>query len=154
MRAGDTLKGLKLPHGQSKVQRKIEIHFGQEPPATGGPHVPVWVRDGWNDDEKSVLADARADGAESPLVTVFLPQRQPEDLKKSLAGAKASRETLHAKGRPTTAEGIDAYTAMETRRRMAEQTARSFAGRDPRRRACAARRRRRDDRRKPPRKDS
>ncbi len=121
MRAGDTLKGLKLPHGQSKVQRKIEIHFGQEPPATGGPHVPVWVRDGWNDDEKSVLADARADGAESPLVTVFLPQRQPEDLKKSLAGAKASRETLHAKGRPTTAEGIDAYTAMETRRRMAEQ---------------------------------
>ena len=76
--ADGTLKGLKLPHGQSKVQRKIEIHFGQEPAGDWWPARPRLgcATGGTTGTSKSVLADARADGAESrPLVTVFLPQR-------------------------------------------------------------------------------
>jgi len=120
-RVGEVLKGVKPLHGQSKEQRKIQPHFSQVAPAADAPDVPVWVRDGWNEDEKSVLADARAAGAESPLVTVYLPQRAAGDLKKHLASAKATRETLNAKGHPTTPEGIDARTGMETRQRSAEQ---------------------------------
>ena len=120
-RVNKVLKGLKLPHGQSKEQRKVELHFGQERPPDEGPDVPVWVRDGWNEDEKSVLADARAAGTESPLIIVYLPGRAAEDLKKDLASAKATRETLNAKGNPTTPEGGEARTGMETRLRVAEQ---------------------------------
>jgi hypothetical protein len=120
-RVGDALRNLKIPHGQSKEQRKIQLHFAQESPPAEGPDVPAWVRDGWNDDERSVLADARTAGAESPLVTVYLPKRAADDVKKHLASAKAAREALNAKGHPTTNEGIEARTGMETRLRVAEQ---------------------------------
>lgn len=114
-RVGEALKNVRLTHGQSKEPRKIQLHFGQDPPPTGVPGVPVWVRDGWSDDERSVIADARAAGPESPLVTVYLPRLAADDLKKYLASAKAARETLNAKGHPTTPEGIEARKGMETR---------------------------------------
>lgn len=120
-RVGEVLKGLKIPQGQSKVQRKVHPHFGQDVPSAAGPDVPVWVRDGWNDDEKSVLADARAAGTESPLVTLYLREHATGELKKHLASAKAARETLAAKGQPSTVEGVEARTGMETRLRLAEQ---------------------------------
>jgi len=117
---GEALRGLWIPHGESKVRRKIELYFSQDPPPTDGPTIPVWIRDGWNDDEKSVLADARAAGIESPLVIVFLPRRNSEELKKLIASARAARETLNSKGTPSTAEGIEAHKAMETRLKEAE----------------------------------
>jgi len=120
-RVGAALKGLWITQGESKVKRKIELYFSQDPPATTGPEIPVWVRDGWNDDEKSVLADARVAGTESPLITVFLPRRNSEDLKKLIASARAARETLNAKGTPSTPEGIEAHKAMETRADEAER---------------------------------
>lgn len=118
---GEALKGLKIPHGQSKVQRKVEPHFTLDQPPTDGPHVPVWVRDGWNDDEKSVLADVRAAGQESPLITVYIPHQRADDLRKLLFSAKAARETLNAKGQPVENGGIEARKAMETRRAVAEK---------------------------------
>ena len=120
-RVDAALKGLWITQGESKVRREIELYFSQDPPATRGPEIPVWVRDGWNDDEKSVLADARAAGTESPLITVFLPRRNSEDLKKLIASARAARETLNAKGTPSTPEGIEAHKAMETRANEAER---------------------------------
>ncbi|MBK7780587.1 MAG: BREX system P-loop protein BrxC [Ardenticatenia bacterium] len=120
-RVGELLKGVKLPHGQSKEQRRIQPQFGQEAPPMGGPDLPAWVRDGWNDDERSVLADARAAGTDSPLITIYLPRRSADDLKRYLAGAKAARETLNAKGIATTPEGIEARSGMQTRLSGAEQ---------------------------------
>jgi hypothetical protein len=127
-RVGTELKGLKIPQGQSKVQRKVQPHFGQDRPSVDGPDVPVWVRDGWNDDERSVLADARAAGPESPLVTLYLPEHATGELKKHLASAKAASETLAAKGQPSTNEGIEARTGMETRLHVAEQQREALLG--------------------------
>ncbi|NLG84492.1 MAG: BREX system P-loop protein BrxC [Firmicutes bacterium] len=118
---GETLKGVKLSHGQYKLQRKIQLHFTPEPPPTDGADVPVWVRDGWNDDEKSVLADARAAGTDSPLITVYLPRYAADELKKYIASAKAAGETLNAKGHPNTPEGLEARASMESRLRLAQQ---------------------------------
>lgn len=118
---GETLKGLKIPHGQCKVLRKLDLSFSQEKPSADGPNVPIWVRDGWSDDEKSVLADVRAAGSDSPLVVVYLRRQSSEDLRRHLASSKAARETLNAKGNPTTAEGMEARTGMDTRRATAEQ---------------------------------
>jgi hypothetical protein len=121
LRVGEAVKGVKIAHGQSKEQRKTQLHFTHDAPPAAGPDIPAWVRDGWNDDEKSVLADARAAGTESPLVTVYLPRRAADNLKKHLASAKAAQETLNAKGHPTSNEGSEARTGMETRHRVAEQ---------------------------------
>ncbi len=120
-RVAEALKGVRLVHGKSKIQRKIQPHFGPDAPPTGVPEVPVWVRDGWTDDERSVLADARAAGPESPLVIMYLPEHGTGELKKHLANAKAADETLAAKGKPGTNEGHEARQGMATRQRIAEQ---------------------------------
>ena len=106
------LDGLSVYQGKSKVRRPAELSFGAEKPASRGG-IPVWIRDGWNEDEKSVIADVHAFGAEAPLVVVFVPKKRSEELKKAIAAAKAAEETLHAKGLPTSDEGRDARRGME-----------------------------------------
>jgi len=115
------LKGVKIIHGACKQARKIELHFGPQPPeSTGKEDIPVWIRDGWSDDEKSILSDARVAGTSDPTIFVFLPRKSAEDLKKSLASLKASQATLDYKSVQNTPEGQEAQQAMETRNKQAK----------------------------------
>jgi hypothetical protein len=57
--AGDRLKLVKLAQGGSKEPRAITPHFGATTPPPDKRAITVWVRDGWDDDERSVEADAR-----------------------------------------------------------------------------------------------
>jgi hypothetical protein len=118
---GKLLSKRKLIHGDSKEARTFDLHFGAEPPATGGATVPVWIRDGWEVEEKTVLADARAAGDAAAVVYGFIPRQQAEDLKQAVAGYYAATATLQAKGNPHTPEGIEARKAMETRQEQAQQ---------------------------------
>ncbi len=116
-----SLKGVKIIHGASKQARKIELHFGPQPPeSTGKEDIPVWIRDGWSDDEKSVLSDARAAGTSDPTIFVFLPRKSAEDIKKTLASLKASQATLDSRSVQNTTEGREAQQAMNTRHKQAE----------------------------------
>lgn len=113
----------KLLHGVSKEARKFELHFGAEPPATGGTTIPVWIRDGWEVEEKTVVADARAAGEASPLVCGFIPRSaHAEDMKRAVASYYAATATLESKGTPNTPEGIEAKRAMETRQEQAKRS--------------------------------
>ena len=114
------LKNLKVIQGNSKVARKVELFTGTETPIPTGQGVPVWVRDGWTVDEKSIVAEAQKAGTDSPLVFVYIPRRSADDLKKSVANLKAAEETLNIKGTPTTPEGLEARAAVETRKTVAE----------------------------------
>jgi len=118
---GEQLKNLKLQHGRSKVQRKLELHFSAEPPDTKGQTIPVWVRDGWADDEKTVLTDARRAGTDSPLIFVFIPRRSNDELRKAIAGLRAAEETLQVKGVPATSAGIEAQQSIRGRREEARR---------------------------------
>ena len=69
----EILKKTKLLHGASKEARKFELHFGSTSPATAGPTIPVWIRDGWEVEEKTVLSDARAAGDTAAMVFGFIP---------------------------------------------------------------------------------
>jgi hypothetical protein len=109
------LTKFKLTHGASKEARRLDIHFGSEPPAEGGAAVPVWIRDGWDVEEKTVLADARGAGESAATVYVFIPRAKAEELRQAIAGYYGATATLEAKGTPTTDEGIEAKKAMETR---------------------------------------
>ena len=98
----------------SKTPRPAELSFASELPKVE-QKLPVWVRDEWTVDERTVRADAAGAGTESPVVFVFLPKRKADDLKASLAGMKAAAEVLESRVHPTTAEGITARNAMQNR---------------------------------------
>jgi hypothetical protein len=105
----------KLLHGESKESRRFDLHFGAEPPETGGANVPVWIRDGWEVEEKTVLGEVRASGDSAAVVYGFIPRKSAEELKRSIASYSAALSTIHSKGHPGTPEGIEAKRAMETR---------------------------------------
>jgi hypothetical protein len=117
---GKEINGIKILQGKSKEPRKLKIHFGDQPPPKGGGEIPVWIRDGWDTSEKSVVDDARAAGTDSPIIFVYIPRANADDIKKAIADSEAARGTLEFKGVPTTPEGLEARSAMEHRKTIAE----------------------------------
>ena len=117
----ETFDKRKLVHGQSKEPRKFDLHFGSEPPEQGGASVPVWVRDGWEVEEKTVLGEVRAAGDSAAVVYAFIPRKSADELKRAVASYSAALTTVHAKGHPGTPEGMEAKRAMETRLEQARR---------------------------------
>ena len=117
---GKALTGIRMVHGLSKTARTLKIHYGSDAPRAEGTEVPVWIRDGWGDSEKTVLTDAQAAGTDSATVFVHISRASAEDLKNAIVEFEAAKATLEFKGVPTTTEGNEARSAMETRRATAE----------------------------------
>ncbi len=116
----DAVMGVKLQHGKSKESRKLALHFGEDAPQVKGQEIPVWVRDGWNTSEKEILSAAREAGSDSPIIFVYIPKASADDLKKRVIEYEAAESTLQFKGVPSTAEGREARSGMETRKKVAE----------------------------------
>ena len=91
-------------------------------PQTDGSAIPVWVRDGWEVEEKTVLGDARAAGDSAAVVYGYIPKKMAEELKQAIAGYDAATTTLQTKGTPSGDEGIQARKAMETRQEQSQRT--------------------------------
>jgi hypothetical protein len=117
----EILNKRKLLHGASKEDRKFDLHFGSEPPAAGGATIPVWIRDGWEVEEKTVQADARSAGEHAAVVFGYILRKKMEELKRAIARYYAATATLHAKGTPSTPEGKEARKAMETTQEQAQE---------------------------------
>lgn len=79
----EILKKSKLTHGASKEARRFALHFGPDAPATDGAEIPVWIRDGWDVEEKTVLNEARTAGDSAAIVFGFIPRNKAEDIKNS-----------------------------------------------------------------------
>jgi hypothetical protein len=109
------LSSIKPMHGKCKVPRKLLTHLGQDSPMENKQDIPVWIRDEWGTDEKTVLADARAQGPDSPIIHIFIPKTQADAIKKRIAEQDAAEGTLNFKGVASTREGIEAREAMQTR---------------------------------------
>ncbi|MDE0507457.1 MAG: BREX system P-loop protein BrxC [Gammaproteobacteria bacterium] len=111
----DVIGSVRLLQGNCKEPRKLALHFGAEPPQDTGHEIPVWIRDGWGVDEKSVVADARAIGSDSPIIHVFVPKSRADALARVIAAQNAAKDTLEYKGVPSGPEGIEARQGMQTR---------------------------------------
>lgn len=122
----DALNGIRLLQGKCKAARKLSIHFGTEPPEVKGNEIPVWIRDGWGENESTVLADARAAGTDSPVIYVYVPKASADDLKKAITEYEAAKATIEFKGTPTTPEGQEARDSMATRMGSSEVTRNSI----------------------------
>lgn len=118
----ERLKEVKLLQGKSKVARKLEIYHGGETPQPGEGAVPVWVRNEWDESEKTILAEARAAGVDSPLITVLILKRGEKDLKDAIARQKAAEDTLVARGNPSNEPGQVARDGMQSRANIAKTT--------------------------------
>jgi hypothetical protein len=116
----EVLRRVSLLHGKSKTPRKLQIAYGQAPPADDKVSILIWVRDGWETTEKTVRDDAVKAGVESPLITLFIPRQEDEALRTVLAERAAALDTLNGRPTPTTSEGRDARAGMEARKAAAE----------------------------------
>lgn len=115
------ISAIKPVHGKCKAPRKLALHFGPDAPVENMRDIPVWIRDEWGVGEKSVLADARAAGSDSPVIHLFIPRTQADAIRKRIAVKDGAEGTLQFNGVPTTDEGIEARKAMQTRQLESSQ---------------------------------
>ena len=108
------LRPVSLNHGVSHQPRKLSHELGTVKPAESKEGITLWLRDGWNDEEKAVLNDARAAGTNSPMLFGYVPRLCHEELRQAIASEMAANETLNAHGAVTTPEAIEARKAVET----------------------------------------
>ncbi|MBM3459549.1 MAG: BREX system P-loop protein BrxC, partial [Armatimonadetes bacterium] len=116
-----SLRSLSLAHGASRESRNLDKILSQTRPEQPAQRLVLWLRHGWAEQEKTVAAEARAAGSESPMLFGFLPRLMHEELRQHLASLMAAEGTLNAKGTPTSAEAIQASEAIKTRLQLAEQ---------------------------------
>ena len=126
--AKQALKPVSLQQGTSKQPRKLAVELSSSRPASSSAEVTLWVRDGWSDDEKSVLNDARAAGVNSPMLFGFLPRLHHEALRQAIASHTAAQETLDAHGPAATPEAIEARKAVETQLEVARHRIQQLLG--------------------------
>jgi hypothetical protein len=122
------LKPISLQQGISHQPRKLVFELSSSRPSSSNDEVTLWVREGWSDDEKSVLNDARAAGVDSPLLFGYLPRLQHEDLRQAIASHVAAQETLDAHGPAGTPEAIEARKAVETHLEVARHRIQELLG--------------------------
>ncbi len=122
------LKPVSLKQGSSHQPRKLLFELSSSRPGSSKEEVTLWIRDGWNDDEKSVRNDARAAGVNSPMLFGFLPRLHHEDLRQAIASHLAAQETLEAHGPTTTPESIEARKAIETHFEIARHRIQELLG--------------------------
>ncbi len=76
---------LRLAQGDSKQPRKLTLCF-DELPRDANKQLYAWVQHGWQANEKSVIADARADDPKHGTLYVFIPARNRSDLNQAIKG--------------------------------------------------------------------
>jgi hypothetical protein len=116
----NTVGEVRLQHGQSKLRRTLVLHAQPDDPPDEKDQVVVWLRDGWNVEQKRVEDEARRRGLEDPVVHLFLPKKAADDLRKGIVEAEAARSVLDMKGIPAGDEGKEARRSMESRLSAAE----------------------------------
>ena len=84
--------------------------------------MPVWIRDGWEVEEKTVLGEVRAAGDSAAVVYGYIPRKSAEELKRAIASYVAAQSTIHTKAHPNSPEGSEAKRAMETRLELARKS--------------------------------
>ena len=120
-RFGDVLKKVRVVQGKDNVERRLAPTYDDSLPKDHSNNLYLWIQDGWQTEEKSVIAEAKAKSADNPTLFVFLPAQHKTELTNAIVALEAARNTLQKKGSPSTEEGRDAQRSMESRQRTAEK---------------------------------
>ena len=117
-----------LQQGNSGTTRKLLSEVSSTRPVSGNDDVTLWLREGWSDDEKSVLNDARTAGVNSPMLFGYLPRLHHEELRQAIASQIAAQETLNAHGMTGGPETIEPRKAVETHLAVAQHRIQELLG--------------------------
>lgn len=120
-RFGEVLKKVRVVQGKDNVERRLTPTYDDTLPKDHAQNLYLWIQDGWQAEEKSVIAEARAKSADNPTLFAFLPAQHKTELTNAIVALEAARTTLQKKGSPSTEEGRDAQRSMESRQRTAEK---------------------------------
>lgn len=120
-RFAEVLKKVRVVQGKDNVERRLEPIYDDHLPKDNDKSQYLWIQDGWQTEEKSVIAEAKSKSADNPTVFVFLPAQKKTELSNAIVALEAARMTLQKKGSPNTEEGRDAQRSMESRQRTAEK---------------------------------
>lgn len=115
----DKTKAVKILHGNSKHIRDFEIWTKAERPITTNK-LNIWIRDGWSENESTVINEIREEGADAPLAYAYVKKFRDQDLRGAIIQYLAAEKTLEAKGQPSTPEEEQAKKSMETRQGLAK----------------------------------
>ena len=88
-----------------------------------------WVSSEWDVTLKSFLQQAQAVGGDSPVVFVFLRRAEPAQLKTHIASYLAAQAVLSTSHPPTTDEGHQARSSLESRQKKYLKGAEDIADR-------------------------
>jgi hypothetical protein len=122
------LRPVSLFQGSSKEKRTLNQQLGSSRPSASDDEITLWLRDGWSDDEKTVLNDARAAGVDSPMLFGYLPRLHHEELRQAIAAHIAAQETLDQHGPVNGPEAIEARKAIETHLEVSRQRINELLG--------------------------
>ena len=120
-RFGEVLKKVRVVQGKDNVERRLTPTYDDSLPKDHDRSLYLWIQDGWQTEEKSVIAEAKAKSSDNPTLFVFLPAQHKTELTNAIVALEAARTTLQKKGSPSTEEGRDAQRSMESRQRTAEK---------------------------------
>ena len=115
----DKTKTINILQGVSKQKRDFDIWDKETKPNTDNK-LNVWIRDGWFENESTVLNEIRAEGADAPLAYAFVKKFRDSDLRSEIIKYLAAGLTISSKGLPATPEGEQAKKSMETRLGLAK----------------------------------
>lgn len=120
-RFSDVLKKVRVVQGKDNVERRLAPIYDDNLPKDHDKSLYLWIQDGWQTEEKSVIAEAKAKSSDNPTLFAFLPAQHKTELTNAIVALEAARTTLQKKGSPSTEEGRDAQRSMESRQRTAEK---------------------------------
>lgn len=120
-RFSDMLRKVRVVQGKDNVERRLTPTYDDGLPKDNDKNLYLWIQDGWQSEEKSVIAESKAKSSDNPTLLAFIPAQHKTELTNAIVALEASRTTLQRKGSPSTEEGRDAQRAMESRQRAAER---------------------------------
>jgi hypothetical protein len=120
-RFGDVLKKVRVVQGKENVERRLNPTYDESLPKDNDKNLYLWIQDGWQTEEKSVIAEAKSRSSDNPTLFAFLPAQHKTELTNAIVALEAARATLQKRGTPATEEGRDAQRSMESRQRTADK---------------------------------
>jgi len=120
-RFAEVLKKVRVTQGKGNEVRTLSPTYDDNLPKDNDKSLYFWIQDGWQTEEKSVIAESRAKSSDNPTLFAFLPADNKSALANAIVALEAARTTLQKKGNPATEEGRDAQRSMESRQRNAEK---------------------------------
>ena len=122
------LSKVRAVQGAAPEVRTLTPCFDETLPKDNDRALYLWIQDGWQTDEKSVIAEARTRSADNATLFAFLPAQSKTDLANAIVTLEAAKATLSRKGTPATEEGRNAQRSMESRQRNAEKEIETIVG--------------------------